>query len=121
MGKMLCADQLHNVNFLLGLFLDVYFIDFVLARQVEDDTLDTDEYLIITKNRRRQLLIVIAGLVVPHIVGLWVDYARISWKVGGLSRMTLEKSMLLKFLNYSEESRDKFHHSDVVMAMTRDV
>lgn len=112
--KTLLADQVHNLNFLLKLFMNVYMIDYVLSPNKREDS------LIFAKDRHVELLLICSFMLLPFVIEHIIDYRRISWKVGGSSRKTIQKSLLRKFLNYDEESRENVNGSDVIMAMTRD-
>eukprot|EP00931_Biecheleriopsis_adriatica_P056287 TRINITY_DN33352_c0_g1_i1.p1 TRINITY_DN33352_c0_g1~~TRINITY_DN33352_c0_g1_i1.p1 ORF type:complete len:866 (+),score=116.59 TRINITY_DN33352_c0_g1_i1:133-2730(+) len=112
MRKMMLVDLCHNVFFFLKLFMNVYLIDFVLVL--------TPGQQLIVEDREVNLVIIVAASIVPFAALHYLDYKALTWKVGGASRNTLQKSLLRKFLNYTEASRESLNASDLTMAMTRD-
>jgi len=112
--KMILVDQLANLYFLLKLFMNVYLVDYVLS----PDKAAEDLFLIHSKGGSLVLLLV--ATIVPFALLYYLDQRKFSWKVAGTSRSILQKSLLRKFLNYSEESRMTIDNGDLVMAMTRD-
>jgi len=103
--KMFCLDQMHNLYFLGKLFMSVWLVELILAGDNNFGTLG-----------------IIAMLtIVPFAVLHYIDFRELSWKVGGASRMFLQKALLRKFLNYSEDARIELVGGDLIMAMTRDV
>merc|ERR1719272_624704 len=106
---MLLADQAHNIYAMLLLIMNTYLIDYILAGKGN-----------ITNHNQSELVLVVAGTLLPSLLLHCLDYARLTWKVGGTSRTTLQKSLLRKFLNYSATSRETLDQGDIIMAMTRD-
>lgn len=106
--RMVFCDMLHNLYFFLNIVLNVYLVDKVLEKQ------DLDKPVI-------PLLLIAAAKVVPLLLLHFLDVRRLTWKVMGASRATLQKALIRKFLNYTEESRSSLTRSDLVMACTRDV
>jgi len=111
--KCLVVDQIKNLYFILRIFLNLYLIDFILAE-------DADEESLLLKNKERELIMVMAFMVGPFFLVHFSDYSRVFWKVGGVSRKTLQGNLLRKFLNYNEDARRAVKHSDLLMAITRD-
>eukprot|EP00747_Dinoflagellata_sp_TGD_P151933 gnl/TRDRNA2_/TRDRNA2_177253_c9_seq31.p1 gnl/TRDRNA2_/TRDRNA2_177253_c9~~gnl/TRDRNA2_/TRDRNA2_177253_c9_seq31.p1 ORF type:complete len:530 (-),score=98.75 gnl/TRDRNA2_/TRDRNA2_177253_c9_seq31:285-1829(-) len=110
---MALVDQLHNLYFMMQLFMNVYLVDFVLNPEQEAKDL-------LFGNKETLILVMMAMLVGPHALLHYLDYRKFSWKVGGLSRNTLQGGLMRKFLNYDEESRNGIEESEIVMAMTTD-
>mmetsp|Transcript_28839 Transcript_28839/g.85691 ORF Transcript_28839/g.85691 Transcript_28839/m.85691 type:complete len:574 (-) Transcript_28839:8-1729(-) len=66
-------------------------------------------------------LIWLAALNVVFFALLYIlDQRKHTWKVGGRSRSMLQQSLLRKFLNYDDQSRNEVDQGSLVMAMTRD-
>lgn len=104
--KMALADQLHNLYFILRIFMQVYLVDFVLAKKVD--------------NREQKLIYIMMLMILPFAFLHYVDYRKSHWKVGGSSRCLLQAGLLRKFLNYDIASRERVDQGDLVMAITRD-
>jgi len=95
---------------MMNLFLNVYLIDHILDITRSEDILLTNE-------RATELLLVVLARLIPFALLHFLDYRKLTWKVGGASRMTLQRSMLRRYLNYTEESRSSLENADVIMAM----
>merc|ERR1719223_896092 len=105
------VDQAKNLHFILCIFLDVYLVDNVLG---------TKGLWQPATNYTMALLLIVAAKVLPLIGLHWLEYREFTWGVGGQSRMTLQKALVRKFLNYDPKSRAQVDQGDVVMAVTRD-
>jgi len=117
--RMVLVDVLHNIYFLLKLLMNIYLVDFILKSSRGDSAFPEDDLFLI-KNRSASLCAFVALIMLPFALLHFLDYKRLSWKVGGSSRAKLQKSLLRKFLNYDEDSRSRLKQGDLVMAMTRD-
>lgn len=111
--KMILVEQVHNLYFLMNLFLNVYLIDYILNLSRPID-------ILLTSERHTDLLLVVVAKLIPFALLHLLDYQKLTWKVGGSSRMALQTSMLRRYLNYTEESRSSLEHGDIIMAMARD-
>lgn len=111
--KMIVLGSLHNIYFLLKLYVNVYLVDGVLK--------GTDEDLFVVKNKVASLWLIFLINVVPFCFLFFLDQRKFGWKVGGKSRAILQLSLLRRFMNYADESRDSVDKGDLVMAMARDV
>eukprot|EP00930_Biecheleria_cincta_P096259 TRINITY_DN88131_c0_g1_i1.p1 TRINITY_DN88131_c0_g1~~TRINITY_DN88131_c0_g1_i1.p1 ORF type:complete len:879 (+),score=147.93 TRINITY_DN88131_c0_g1_i1:104-2740(+) len=111
--KMMLVEQVHNLYFMMNLFLNVYLIDYILDLTKSED-------ILLSSERRTELLLVVLIRLIPFALLHFLDYTKLTWKVGGASRMSLQRSMLRRYLNYTEESRSSLEHGDVIMAIARD-
>eukprot|EP00930_Biecheleria_cincta_P013997 TRINITY_DN12219_c0_g1_i1.p1 TRINITY_DN12219_c0_g1~~TRINITY_DN12219_c0_g1_i1.p1 ORF type:complete len:951 (-),score=122.96 TRINITY_DN12219_c0_g1_i1:105-2594(-) len=111
--KTIAVEQVHNLYFLLKLFISQYLIDYVLYTGEQQRKL-------LTGNREADLIILQVATLLPFALLHFLDVEKLKWKVGGASRMMLQKSLLRKFLNYDEISRANVSESDLILAMTRD-
>lgn len=106
--KSLICDQVDMLYFLIGLFLNMYLVDFVLCSDCD-------------KDRAPMLL----GLVVllrfaPFPLIHYLDFRQCHWKIGGASRKHLQTNLLRKYLNYNESSRQQVDESVVVLSILTD-
>mmetsp|Transcript_55323 Transcript_55323/g.101379 ORF Transcript_55323/g.101379 Transcript_55323/m.101379 type:complete len:867 (-) Transcript_55323:87-2687(-) len=101
--KMFFCDAFENLYFFSKLNMNVYLVDKILKGDVDKPNIP--------------LLMVVASLLVPFLIDHILDFRRLTWKVGGASRATLQRALVRKFLNYSEESRATLESSDLQMAM----
>jgi len=108
--KVALVDQLHNMYFLIQLYLKVYLVDFILKLPVESLLIESYEL---------SLLIYICVLLFPFALLHYLDYRKLFWKVGGASRATIQKALIRKFLNYDAVSRSELQQGDLILAMTR--
>lgn len=111
--KMLLADVLHNLYYLLKLLMNVYLIDWVL-------NVSKDSSGLIGGSRDVAILLFVCLTVAPFGLLHFLDFRRLTWKVAGSSRGMLQKSLLRKFMNYDEQARESLQSTDMIMAMTRD-
>eukprot|EP00930_Biecheleria_cincta_P056508 TRINITY_DN42613_c0_g1_i1.p1 TRINITY_DN42613_c0_g1~~TRINITY_DN42613_c0_g1_i1.p1 ORF type:complete len:897 (-),score=118.37 TRINITY_DN42613_c0_g1_i1:38-2728(-) len=111
--KMLLADLLHNAYYLLKLLMNVYLIDYVL-------NIAKPESQLIGGSRDVAILLFTCLTMVPFAFLHFLDFRRLTWKVGGRSRAMLQKSLLRKFMNYDQHARESLQPTDIIMAMTRD-
>lgn len=109
--RMVLADQLHNVNFLLGLFLNVYLVDYVLSHE------KPDSQLIISGGKTNNLILIVALTLIPFAFSHVLDFVRDTWK---LNAGELQRNLLRKFLNYDESARVQLAESTLILGMTRD-
>lgn len=113
--KCIIVDSMHNMYFIWRLILMRYLIDKVIGGENQDDL------ILFPGNAAAVLICIMILIILPFAFLHHCDIQRLTWKVGGTSRKTLQTNLLRKFLNYDEESRHKVRESDLVMAMTRDV
>merc|ERR1719221_2309343 len=106
--------MMHNIYFLLKLYINVYLIDIVLNFEKNE----TDLFLV--KERQATLWLIFVVTFLPFGFLHYLDYRKNTWKVGGASRALLQKNLLRKFLNYNEASRTELNQGHLIMAMTRD-
>eukprot|EP00928_Gymnodinium_smaydae_P016356 TRINITY_DN1611_c0_g2_i1.p1 TRINITY_DN1611_c0_g2~~TRINITY_DN1611_c0_g2_i1.p1 ORF type:complete len:1123 (-),score=239.49 TRINITY_DN1611_c0_g2_i1:90-3059(-) len=135
--KTVLVDLLHNLKFLLRLFINVYLVDNVLALGSFEDgagDISAGDSGCGGSYRLRRLLVsgaawtsasiklwmITAAMVLPFAALHVLDYKKASWKVGGASRMTLQSSLLRRFLHYDEASRCEIKGSDLFLAITTD-
>lgn len=145
--KVIICDQLHNLYFLLNIWLSMYMVDVVLkdhdnkgsqdhdmdddggdgegdntnwASQLDGNQTDTNPFSNDHVSPQTQLIMVCLLTVCPMFFLHFLDYRRSFWKVGGVSRKRIQANLLRKFLNYDEQSRWQLKHSELVMALTRD-
>eukprot|EP00930_Biecheleria_cincta_P025922 TRINITY_DN18372_c0_g1_i1.p1 TRINITY_DN18372_c0_g1~~TRINITY_DN18372_c0_g1_i1.p1 ORF type:complete len:939 (-),score=139.61 TRINITY_DN18372_c0_g1_i1:49-2865(-) len=113
--KSVLADQFGNLNFILGLFLQLMLIDRILcAACIERNEglwgMDTETSLFIV------VIFKVALFPIMH----WLSYREAFWKVGGATRMTLQSNLLRKYLSYDIHSLQNCSESRLVLAITRD-
>eukprot|EP00928_Gymnodinium_smaydae_P025027 TRINITY_DN20072_c0_g1_i1.p1 TRINITY_DN20072_c0_g1~~TRINITY_DN20072_c0_g1_i1.p1 ORF type:complete len:849 (+),score=164.78 TRINITY_DN20072_c0_g1_i1:77-2623(+) len=109
MKRTVFLYQAHNLYFTLKLFMHLYVIELLQGKvkMFEDDSVS---------------LVVVALMFVLPMFGLhFFDVREPTWKVGGASRASLQKALLMRFLNYSEDSRSDCDQGALIMGMTRDV
>lgn len=108
--KMMCVDLLHNLYFLLKLFMKVWLVDYILkGEEFHGHNFDQESSLIL------YIIMMVGPFALLHIL----DMRKFSWKVGGTSRGRLQNALLEKFLNYDDDSRVGLNQGDLVLAMTR--
>lgn len=113
--KVILHGQLHNLHFVLMLFLPVYMIDYVL-----DPSFPADQLFFGSRQASLQFIVFlsVSSLLLLHLADQW-KLAR--FNVGGCSRLPLQVSILRLFLNYEHATRYKVHRGTLILAMTRDV
>jgi len=107
--KAMIIDQLHNLRFILNLMLSIILVD-VVFKEFKGNAAEGTVHLIV----------IAVLMIVPFACLHVLDYLRLTFKIGGGSRIMLQRALIRKFLNYSEESRVDIKHGDLVMAITRD-
>jgi len=112
--KTLIVDQLHNLYAFVQLFLKVYMVDFILTEITSVDR------LIIFHDRKQSLMLLTAFAVVPFALLHYLDYIKFTWRVRGISKKTLQGSIIRKFLSYKSEVRGDLSQGTLILAMTRD-
>jgi hypothetical protein len=108
--KIMLVDQVRNLLNLVNLLLNVYLVDDVLRREKATWLVDSVTWLWILFSFRT------TGILLLH----YLDYRKIGLRVGGKSRMTLQKALVRKYLNYDSQSRANVDQSGVLMAVSRD-
>jgi len=114
--KALLVSALHNLNFLFKLFLRVYLIDYLLAKEQTNGNGDVS-----TTGKEVELLVVIAATVLPFATLHVCDYQKLSFGIGGGSRTKLQEELLKRFLDLRETARRDMDGGDLIVAMTHDV
>lgn len=112
--KKVGLDLLHNLNYLVGLFLNVYLVDFILNPKSDASS------LLFVKHKTLSLWIVVLGNVLPFLLLHYLDYLSTSFHIGGRTRTMLQASLLRKFFAYSSRARASAERDSLVMAITRD-
>jgi len=110
--KTILVDQFENFHFFLRLFIDMYIVDYIA---------DKGSGLELFTNKKVSLIFLMILLVVPFAALHCLRARQPTWKVGGASRMVLQKGLLGRFLEYTEESRSGMREGALIMAITRDV
>eukprot|EP00746_Dinoflagellata_sp_MGD_P121938 gnl/MRDRNA2_/MRDRNA2_56967_c0_seq1.p1 gnl/MRDRNA2_/MRDRNA2_56967_c0~~gnl/MRDRNA2_/MRDRNA2_56967_c0_seq1.p1 ORF type:complete len:1042 (+),score=122.69 gnl/MRDRNA2_/MRDRNA2_56967_c0_seq1:93-3128(+) len=122
--QMLILDQTINVYFIWRLLI----IQTIIDRLFKSDGCPEDErfwFEILpcpadSSDRNTMLVVMAIFVIVPMVFNHFIEYKRIFWKVGGMSRMTIQANLMRKFLNYDEYSLAKLSQTDLIIAMTRD-
>jgi len=110
--KVVLLDLCANIYALMKMFIDVVIVDSVVAQGGK---------LEILADKKLTLISLMVLLVVPFAALHFLNIRKLTWKLGGASRSLLQKSLLRKFLNYTQESREKVQEGTLIMAVTRDV
>lgn len=113
--KGMICDQLHNLYFFQGLFLNVYTVDHVLNTEADADT------LLIPGSRAWTLSIIFIVTLLPFAVLHFLDYYRFTWRVPGMSKKSLQGAIIRKFLNYRADIRKDLSPGTMILALGRDV
>lgn len=102
--RIVFLNLVHNLHFLLTLYLDVFLVDTVLTRE---------------GFRKSELglyaLMVVLPLGVLHVL----DYSRLSWRVEGASLKILQGSLYWKFIHLDHQRHGKVRSGELVVAITR--
>jgi len=110
--KKILLSQLHNIRFIMDLFIELFLIRLIDPSKNPDEDDSTVTF---------QLCVLALMLLLPRAVVHVLDYLEPAWKVAGSSRGSLQKALVTKFLNYSEISRGEVELSDMIMTVDRDV
>lgn len=114
-------DQLHNIYKFIILKIQIYLVD-VLFNVDEAREKDEDVWLKMGPERGRiyTARLVAALYIVPMVaLHLW-DVYKVHLDLEGLSREYLQVNLFRKYLNYSEESRQKVPPSHMQVAIVQD-
>jgi len=106
-------DQLQNLYLLLTTYLVQYVADDVLGKGGND--------LIIANSRESTLLVAAAIYLVPNGILNVLDLWKSQLGLAETSRQMLQKNIMTKFMNYSEDSRSKVSSSEMCLVMVQDV
>lgn len=115
--KRMLADQVHNFYFIFTAILNIYLIDAVLKASYKHHR---SHMMILVQDKTTALALTAILFVIPLAALHVLDSRRLHWRVGGSSRILLQRSLIRKFLNYTQCSRSQTKEGDLVMAMTRD-
>lgn len=108
-------DQLQNIYMLVGFFLNVYLVDYILSNSTPESS------LVLVHDKSASLLVIVAITVLPIYILHFSDYAKtIHFGVGGEIRRMVQTGLMSRFLAYDEATRHLTLEGDLVMAMTRD-
>jgi len=107
--KTFIVDQLHNIYLIQKLFMNVFLVDVILKRAGDEAPLVVTE-----------LMVYMASLMGPFALLHYLDYAKFSWRVRGITRKTIQAALMRKFLNYDAQTRANLNHGALIMSITRD-
>eukprot|EP00930_Biecheleria_cincta_P072846 TRINITY_DN6018_c0_g2_i1.p1 TRINITY_DN6018_c0_g2~~TRINITY_DN6018_c0_g2_i1.p1 ORF type:complete len:930 (-),score=128.93 TRINITY_DN6018_c0_g2_i1:71-2725(-) len=110
----LFLDQLKNMYLLLSLVARTYLINVVLA-----DGKDTEDELIFPDRRICAVLVGLSLIAPMFLIHYW-DYKRVSMDIIGRSKLFLQTTLLRKYLNYSEPSRQIVSAAHMQVAITQE-
>lgn len=106
--KSVLVDVIKSCYVLLKLLCNLYLVDKILGKKKPEMA-------------EIHLVMIAVFVTVPFFLIHFLDFRKTTWKVGGSSRGKLQSFLLRKFLNYSQEVRQKLSSADLIMAVTRDV
>jgi len=106
--KMLMVEQFRNLIFVVGLFAQVFLLDYVLVDESEDH-LESSGF--------EWLLCVVAWQIVSFAWLHFCDYRSISWGTAGMSRLILQSALLRTYLHKDDNSSDAVRRGDLEMAV----
>merc|ERR1719421_629611 len=93
--KMCLCDVVHNIYFILQIYLGYYTVTFILSAKAQGK----QELMLIPYEPVLNLVAVCGATIVPHFLLWLLDLRRCYWKVGGASRKKVQANLLRKFLN----------------------
>merc|ERR1719362_708495 len=113
--RKLVIGALHNLDFLLSLYLFVYLIDFVLNSERDADQM-------ILKNGKLLNLIVVGTCRIFTKLLLHIcDFLYTSYDMQELSAQVLHAALCERYLNYDESARKEINPAFISMGMMSDV
>eukprot|EP00930_Biecheleria_cincta_P047101 TRINITY_DN32589_c0_g1_i1.p1 TRINITY_DN32589_c0_g1~~TRINITY_DN32589_c0_g1_i1.p1 ORF type:complete len:827 (-),score=142.55 TRINITY_DN32589_c0_g1_i1:24-2504(-) len=110
----LILDQVKNLYLLLSLVSRTYLVNVVLA-----DGKETEDELFIP-DRKICAIIIGVALIVPMLLIHYWDYKRVTMDIVGRSKTFLQTTLLRKYLNYSESSRQIVSPAHMQVAITQE-
>jgi len=112
--RKILFGSLHNAEFTLSLFLNVYLIDFILNSM-------RDEEELFFSNRLLNLIVAstlkLFTMLVLHICD-WISEGK---GVAGPSKVMLHGALVERYLNYDESTRKEIHPAEISMGMMSDI
>jgi len=109
--KLILVGQIHNLVFMLKLFLGVFLLKEVFPAS-------TDPQLLHEKHIG---LVVIAAInVITFGVLHFLERHKFEWKVGGMSRAMLQKAILRKYLTCDTSAKQDLKDGILIMGIARD-
>eukprot|EP00747_Dinoflagellata_sp_TGD_P156422 gnl/TRDRNA2_/TRDRNA2_177661_c6_seq1.p1 gnl/TRDRNA2_/TRDRNA2_177661_c6~~gnl/TRDRNA2_/TRDRNA2_177661_c6_seq1.p1 ORF type:complete len:903 (+),score=134.69 gnl/TRDRNA2_/TRDRNA2_177661_c6_seq1:44-2710(+) len=113
MLKTFLVDQVHNLVYLLGLFMNVYLVDYILRPSRSADE-------VFFGDKRACLMLIVLLNLGPFGLLYFLDMSKFTFRVGGTSRETLQTNILRSVLFYTRASRDQVKDAEVVLAISQD-
>ncbi|CAE8721657.1 unnamed protein product, partial [Polarella glacialis] len=110
--RTILAQQAQNLYFIMGLFLNLYMVDFVLCNR-KDIPCKKDQ-------TSAGLTLIVALKFLPFPILHWLEFKEPSWKLGGATRLTLQCNLLRKYLAYNTDVLRDVDESKLFFAITRD-
>jgi ABC-type bacteriocin/lantibiotic exporter with double-glycine peptidase domain len=113
-GTIWClfVDLVHNLYYLLQLFMSLYLFDNLLHK---------DENLFFIQDRKKSLMIWAGITLVATAITHVLDYSKLDSKVGSTAKAFMMNAIIRQYLNYSSYTRQSVEDGEVVMAVQRDV
>lgn len=108
--------QLHNLYFLLTLYVQIYLVDTVLNTHNPA----TEERLLIPGDRIKTAYLCASAFTVPMVFLHYVDIKKIRMDLFGTSSAFLQQNLLRKYLNYNDDSRASISASAMSIAVMQE-
>jgi len=112
--KKILFGTLHNAEFTLSLFLNVYLIDYIL-----NESRDEEELLF--SNRFVNLFLVSFLKLVTMLVLHVCDWISTGAGLAGPSHIMLHGALVERYLHYDESTRKEIHPAEISMGMMNDI
>jgi len=113
--KHILVDVVHNLWYLLSLFMGVYLLDFIVDKEAPASK------LLFIHEKKTQLLMYVGITLVVLFILHFLDYAKLGFGIGGTSKSFLQCALIRKYLNYTTKVRGDLESGALVMAVHRDV